>query len=84
MSKVLERIESRLEAVRPAESKDMLRIMRNAARIAMTPLLIDRETMANVPIVELISRHNEPCFFGKLTHTYGAQRLIERCLAAGD
>ena len=84
MSEVFERIELRLEAVRPAESKDMLRIMRNTARIAMTPLLIDRETMANVPIVELVSRHPKPCLFGKLTHTCGAQRLIERCFTAGD
>ncbi len=81
---VFERIEPRLEAVRPTKSKNMLRIMRNATRIAMTPLLVDGETMADLPIVEPLGRHAKPGLFGKLTHTYGAQRLVERCLASGD
>ncbi len=84
MANVFERIEPRLEALRQAKSENMLRIMRNTFCVAMTPLFVDREPMRDFPVVKLFNGHTEPGLFGNFTHAHASQRLVERCLAAGD
>ena len=76
------RIQPRLEALRNAKCENMLRIMRNTWRVAMTPVLVNREAMAEVPVIELCRQYNEPGFLANLTHASGAERLVGRVAAA--
>jgi hypothetical protein len=49
----------------------------------MTPLLVDGESMRNLPVDELLGGDTESSLLGNFTHTYRAQRLVGGRLAAG-
>ena len=58
--------------------------MRNACRVALTPVFVDLEAMAEVPVVELPGRGREAGFLSQLPHTSRPQRFIDHVAAAGD
>jgi hypothetical protein len=63
---MLTRCKLRAEALNHTKAEDMLRIMRNAGRITMTPFGIDFVTALNGPILEPFWRGDKSGFLGDL------------------
>src|SRR5512139_1741754 len=84
VARVLRRGQDGIETLRDAESKDMLRIMRNAGRVTLAPLCVDLVPVNEVPVVERIGRECESGFLGDLAHAGRAQRFVGRGPAPGD